>query len=73
MIFGLATTGRSVARWWRQHGVAFHAVDTRAALAAESTTWPEMANVPMAFGEPLRQYMHWYHSADLDLLGVTGA
>jgi UDP-N-acetylmuramoylalanine-D-glutamate ligase len=40
MIFGLGTTGRSVARWWRQHGVAFHAVDTRAALAAESTLWP---------------------------------
>ena len=52
MIFGLGTTGRSVARWWRQHGVAFHAVDTRAALAAESTSWPEMDKVPVTFGEP---------------------
>jgi len=33
LIFGLGATGQSVARWWRQQGVAFAAVDTRAELA----------------------------------------
>ena len=33
VIFGLGATGQSVARWWRQQGVAFAAVDTRAELA----------------------------------------
>lgn len=52
MIFGLGVTGRSVARWWHQRGVTFRAVDTREALAAESTGWPEMGAVSMSFGEP---------------------
>jgi UDP-N-acetylmuramoylalanine--D-glutamate ligase len=33
VIFGLGVTGQSVARWWRQQGVAFAAVDTRAERA----------------------------------------
>jgi len=52
MIFGLGDSGRSVARWWRQRGVAFHAMDTREALAAEAIAWPEMDDVAMTFGEP---------------------
>ena len=52
MIFGLGASGRSVARWWRQRGVAFHAMDTREALAAEAVAWPEMEDVPATFGEP---------------------
>ena len=53
MIFGLGDSGRSVARWWRQRGVAFHAMDTREALAAEAVAWPEMDDVAMTFGEPV--------------------
>ena len=52
MILGLGITGRSVARWWSQRGIAFHAMDTREALAAETATWSEIDAASLAFGEP---------------------
>ena len=36
LIFGLGATGQSVARWWRQQGLAFAALDTRAERAEDA-------------------------------------
>ena len=35
IIFGLGVTGQSVARWWRQQGISFTAIDTRSDMAAD--------------------------------------
>ena len=51
LIFGLGTTGQSVARWWRQQGVAFAAFDTRAEFADNSAAVADIDRDIAAFGD----------------------
>ena len=51
VIFGLGATGQSVARWWRQQGVAFAAVDTRAELADNPAAVADIDVDSAAFGD----------------------
>ena len=51
VIFGLGVTGQSVARWWRQQGVAFAAVDTRAELADNPAAVADIDVDSAAFGD----------------------
>ena len=51
LIFGLGTTGQSVARWWRQQGVAFAAFDTRAEFADNSAAVADIDRGIAAFGD----------------------
>ena len=50
LIFGLGATGQSVARWWRQQGVAFAAVDTRAERANDAAAVADIDPNNAAFG-----------------------
>ena len=51
VIFGLGATGQSVARWWRQQGVAFAAVDTRAEHADDPSVVADIDPNNSAFGD----------------------
>ena len=51
VIFGLGVTGQSVARWWRQQGVAFAAVDTRAESADDPSVVADIDPNNSAFGD----------------------
>jgi UDP-N-acetylmuramoylalanine--D-glutamate ligase len=51
VIFGLGVTGQSVARWWRQQGVAFAAVDTRAERADDPSVVADIDPNNSAFGD----------------------
>jgi len=51
VIFGLGATGQSVARWWRQQGVAFAAVDTRAERADDPVAVADIDQDRAAFGD----------------------
>ncbi len=51
LIFGLGVTGQSVARWWRQQGVAFAAVDTRAESADDPSVVADIDPNNSAFGD----------------------
>ena len=51
LIFGLGVTGQSVARWWRQQGVAFSAVDTRAERANDAAAVADIDPDNAAFGD----------------------
>ena len=51
VIFGLGVTGQSVARWWRQQGVAFAAVDTRAERADDPAVVADIDPNNAAFGD----------------------
>ena len=51
LIFGLGVTGQSVARWWRQQGVAFAAVDTRAECADDPAVLTDIDPNNAAFGD----------------------
>jgi UDP-N-acetylmuramoylalanine--D-glutamate ligase len=51
LVFGLGETGRSVARWWRQQGVVFDAVDTREEMAADPAVLADIASIRAVFGE----------------------
>ena len=50
MIFGLRLDGALLVGG--VNVMAFHAIDTREALAAEAVAWPEMEDVSATFGEP---------------------
>jgi UDP-N-acetylmuramoylalanine--D-glutamate ligase len=51
VIFGLGVTGQSVARWWRQQGVAFAAVDTREERADDPSVVADIDPNNSAFGD----------------------
>ena len=51
LIFGLGATGQSVARWWRQQGVAFAALDTRAERADDAAAVADIDRDKAAFGD----------------------
>ena len=51
VIFGLGVTGQSVARWWRQQGIAFAAVDTRAERADDPSVVADIDPNNAAFGD----------------------
>jgi UDP-N-acetylmuramoylalanine--D-glutamate ligase len=51
LILGLGVTGQSVARWWRQQGVAFAAVDTRAERADDPAAVTDIDPNNSAFGD----------------------
>jgi UDP-N-acetylmuramoylalanine--D-glutamate ligase len=51
LILGLGVTGQSVARWWRQQGVAFAAVDTRAERADDPAAVTDIDPNNAAFGD----------------------
>ena len=51
LIFGLGATGQSVARWWRQQGVAFAALDTRAERADDEAAVADIDRDNAAFGD----------------------
>ena len=51
LIFGLGATGQSVARWWRQQGVAFAALDTRAERADDEAAVADIDRDKAAFGD----------------------
>ncbi|MDP6187623.1 MAG: Mur ligase family protein, partial [Pseudomonadales bacterium] len=51
LILGLGVTGQSVARWWRQQGVAFAAVDTRAERADDPAALTDIDPNNAAFGD----------------------
>ena len=51
LIVGLGITGRSVARWWRQQGVAFTAFDTRQEMASDPAILAEIDPHSVTFGE----------------------
>jgi UDP-N-acetylmuramoylalanine--D-glutamate ligase len=51
LIVGLGMTGRSVARWWRQQGIAFTAFDTRQEMASDPAICAEMDPQSVTFGE----------------------
>ncbi|MEK9933307.1 MAG: UDP-N-acetylmuramoyl-L-alanine--D-glutamate ligase [Luminiphilus sp.] len=52
LVFGLGETGRSVARWWRQQGVVFDALDTREEMADDPAVRAEIGSSRVVFGEP---------------------
>ena len=51
VIFGLGVTGQSVARWWRQQGAAFAALDTRAERADDAASVADINLDKAAFGD----------------------
>ena len=51
LIFGLGATGQSVARWWRQQGLAFTALDTRAERADDAVAVADIDRDNAAFGD----------------------
>ena len=51
LIVGLGITGRSVARWWRQQGIAFTAFDTRQEMASDPAILAEIDPHSVTFGE----------------------
>ena len=51
LIFGLGATGQSVARWWRQQGLAFAALDTRAERADDAVAVVDIDRDNAAFGD----------------------
>ena len=51
LIFGLGATGQSVARWWRQQGLAFAALDTRAERADDAEALVNIDLDNAAFGD----------------------
>ena len=51
LIFGLGATGQSVARWWRQQGAAFAALDTRAERADDAAAVADIDRDNAAFGD----------------------
>ena len=51
LIFGLGATGQSVARWWRQQGLAFAALDTRAERADDAAAVADINRDNAAFGD----------------------
>ncbi len=50
-ILGLGTTGRSVARFWKAHGIPFIALDTRPELANDLDLRRELAGIETHFGD----------------------
>ena len=50
-ILGLGQTGLSVARFWRDQGLPFIAMDTRAELQSDLGLRRELAGVETHFGE----------------------
>jgi UDP-N-acetylmuramoylalanine--D-glutamate ligase len=51
LIVGLGLTGRSVARWWRQQGIAFTAFDTRHEMANDPAILAEIDPQLVTFGD----------------------
>jgi len=51
IIFGLGVTGQSVARWWRQQGVPFYAIDSRTELQDDSHAIAHIDRDQAAFGD----------------------
>ena len=51
LIFGLGATGQSVARWWRQQGLAFAALDTRVERADDAAAVADINRDNAAFGD----------------------
>lgn len=51
IIFGLGLTGQSVARWWRQQGVPFYAIDSRTELQEDSNAIAHVDLDQATFGD----------------------
>ena len=51
IIFGLGVTGQSVARWWRQQGVPFYAIDSRTELQEDSNAIAHVDRDQATFGD----------------------
>lgn len=51
LLVGLGVTGQSVARWWRQQGVVFGAIDTRAEMADDPSVFADIDRSKVTFGE----------------------
>ena len=51
IIFGLGVTGQSVARWWRQQGISFTAIDTRAEMASDPGVLAQVDLQTAVFGD----------------------
>ncbi len=51
LLVGLGVTGQSVARWWRQQGVVFGAIDTRAEMADDASAFADIDRSKVTLGE----------------------